>query len=237
MAGGRSRSERINQIIAREIGTQILRGEHLPGSGLKGEIEAAEARGVSRTVYREALRSLTAKGLVESRPKAGTHVRDPGNWNLLDPDILTWMLSDDPDPCFVQDLFELREMIEPSAAALAALRREADHVAAMEHALEAMQEHGLAREDGRAADRAFHATIFDAANNRFLLTLSVSIEAAVGLTTRFKQKNQTDPRNSLEDHRAVYRAIANRDADGAMHASQELIRLAWSDMKLATPTI
>ena len=77
MADGRPRNERINQIIAREIGTQILRGQHPPGSGLKGEIEAAEARGISRTVYREAMRSLVAKGLVESRPKVGTKTVSP----------------------------------------------------------------------------------------------------------------------------------------------------------------
>lgn len=233
MADGRPRSERINQIIAREIGTQILRGRHPPGSGLKGEIEAAEARGISRTVYREAMRSLVAKGLVESRPKVGTHVRDPRHWNLLDPDVLAWTLSDDPAPDFVRDLFQLREMIEPNAAAMAALHRKDEHLAAMERALEAMQAHGLAREDGRKADRNFHAAIFDAAGNRFLVAMSVSIETAVGLTTHFKQKNQASPRDSLDDHKAVYRAIADRDADGAARTSRELIRLAWSDMGLA----
>lgn len=233
MADGRPRSERINQIIAREIGTQILRGHHPPGSGLKGEIEAAEARGISRTVYREAMRSLVAKGLVESRPKVGTHVRDPRHWNLLDPDVLAWMLSDDPAPDFVRDLFQLREIIEPNAAAMAALYREDEHLAAMEQALETMQAHGLAREDGRKADRNFHAAIFDAAGNGFLVALSVSIETAVGLTTHFKQKNQADPRDSLDDHRAVYRAIVDRNADGAARTSRELIRLARSDMGLA----
>ncbi len=236
MADGRPRSERINQIIAREMGTQILRGQHPPGSGLKGEIEAAEARGISRTVYREAMRSLVAKGLVESRPKVGTHVRDPRHWNLLDPDILAWMLSDDPDPGFVRDLFELREMIEPNAAAMAALHREAQHLAVMEQALEGMQTHGLAQEEGRKADRDFHAAIFDAGGNRFLVALSVSIETAVGLTTHLKQKNQANPRDSLGDHRAVFQAIINRDAEEAARATRELIRLAWSDMGLTGGT-
>jgi len=179
------------------------------------------------------MRSLVAKGLVESRPKAGTHVRDPRHWNLLDPDILGWMLSDDPDPGFVRDLFELREMIEPHAAALAALHHDAQSLAAIERALDAMEAHGLSQEGGREADRAFHAAIFDAGGNRFLIALSVSIESAVGLTTRFKQKNQANPRDSIGDHKAVYRAIASRDADEAARATRKLIQLAWADMGLA----
>ena len=146
------------------------------------------------------------------------------------------MLSDDPDPGFVRDLFELREMIEPNAAAMAALHRDAQHLAIMEEALHGMQTHGLRKEEGREADRRFHSAIFDAGGNRFLVALSVSIETAVGLTTKLKQKNQAKPRDSLGDHRAVFQAIINRDAEEAARATRELIRLAWSDMGLTGGT-
>ena len=115
--------ERIHQWLARKIGTAILSRVHNPGASLGGEIKQSQRRGVSRTAYREAIRILVSKGLVESRPKAGTHVTARDKWNLLDPEILGWMFSGKPDDGFIRDLFELRAVIEPAAAAMAAERR------------------------------------------------------------------------------------------------------------------
>ncbi|QQN73717.1 FadR family transcriptional regulator [Croceicoccus sp. YJ47] len=227
------RRERMNQLVARKIGTEILKGERPPGSGFRGEIEEADAWGVSRTVYREAMRSLIAKGLIESRPRRGTHVRDPHHWNLLDLDILSWILSDEPDPAFSGEIFELRAIIEPAAAAMAAKRRSDAHLARMEDALNQMERAGLGTDEGRLADRAFHAAIFDASGNNFFIALSAPVEAAVGMTTRFKQENQAEPRDSLPDHQAVFAAIAKRDADAASRAMAKLVTLAWDDMRLA----
>ena len=85
-----------------------------------GEIEASEALGVSRTAYREAIRILAAKGLIESRPKAGTRVTQRSRWNLLDPDVLGWAFESEPDLDLLESLFELRNIVESAAAALAA---------------------------------------------------------------------------------------------------------------------
>ena len=82
------RSLRIHQALARKLGIAILSGEYQPGEGFEGEIEQSETLGVSRTAYREAMRILTAKGLLESRPKVGTHITPRRQWNLLDPDML-----------------------------------------------------------------------------------------------------------------------------------------------------
>src|SRR6478752_4350404 len=103
----RSLSPRLHGTIARTIAIEILSGVRQPGDLLVGEIEASEALGVSRTAYREAIRILAAKGLVESRPKAGTRVLPRARWNLLDPDVLGWAFEGTPDNEFILDLFEL----------------------------------------------------------------------------------------------------------------------------------
>ena len=221
---------RLHQSIAQRLGTAILCGEHAPGAHLGGEIEAAEALGVSRTAYREGLRILIAKGLLESRPRAGTQVTPRARWNLLDPDVLAWMFSSTPDPVFTRDLFELRGVIEPAAAALAAARRSEGDLAAMRSALDAMRVEGLASEAGQAADRAFHDTLLRASGNEALAALSSTVGAAVQWTTRFKQRAHVTPRDPLPEHLGVFDAIAAGDGLAAAAAMRTLVDLALADM-------
>ncbi|MDE1915524.1 MAG: FadR family transcriptional regulator [Sphingomonadales bacterium] len=228
---------RIHQSIARRLGMSILSGKVQPGDTLGGEIEESNALGISRTAYREAIRILIAKGLLESRPKAGTHVTPRRRWNLLDPDVLAWMFAA-ADPVaevtatFVRDLFELRGVIEPAAAALAARRRNDEQIAAMRAGLEGMRSHGLASAEGQAADKDFHAAIMEAGRNEALASLTVSIGAAVRWTTDFKLRLRPDPRDPLPEHEAVFHAIEQRDEAGASAAMQELLRLSLQDMDL-----
>ncbi len=224
---------RIHQAIARNLGTAILMGRHRPGDLFEGEIEAAEKLGVSRTAYREAVRILVSKGMLESRPKAGTRVLPRSRWNVLDPEMLAWMFAGEPEPAFVRDLFELRSVIEPAAAELAARRRTKEQLAAMTQALEEMERNGLASPAGRLADQQFHNAILAATHNDALAALSSSVGAAVGWTTMFKQRKRTAPRDPLPDHQAVCRAIAARDTAAARDAMMELLRLALADMDVA----
>ena len=199
---------------------------------LGGEIEASEALGISRTAYREAIRILAAKGLIESRPKAGTRVTQRARWNMLDPDVLAWMFEGDPGREFITALFELRGIIEPAACALAAARRTDAEVAEMDAALTDMAKRTLKTEEGRAADQRFHRTILAAARNEPLSALASTVSAAVGWTTRFKQRVRARPRDPMPDHRAVFEAIKAGDPDGARVAMNELLRLAIEDMDL-----
>lgn len=225
-----SKAERIHQAIARTLGTAIVGGQLQPGDALDGEIEQALAMGVSRTPYREAVRILVAKGLLESRPKAGTHVTPRARWNLLDPDVLAWTFSGEPDGGFVTGLFELRGIIEPAAAALAAQRRTPAQIDAMRASLDAMARHGLASDEGQAADQQFHLSILEATHNDALAALASSVGAAVGLTTRFKQRHHALPRDPLPEHTAVFEGIAAGDSTQARRAMEELLRLALADM-------
>lgn len=225
-------SSRIHRTIARQLGKDILAGVYKPGDKLGGEIELSESLHISRTAYREALRMLIAKGMIKSKPKAGTHVTARKKWNMLDPEVLEWMFSIQPDRKFVEDLFELRSQIEPTAAALAALRHTPEHLDAMDEALRAMEEFGLATARGQEADQAFHTALLEATNNEAICSLGSTIGAAVRWTTRFKQERTANPRDMLEEHRTIRNAIASRDAEHASKVMRQLLCMALLDMGL-----
>ena len=227
---GGGKTLRIHQAIARKIGTAILSGEYRPGDTLNGEIEQSLAMGVSRTPYREAIRTLVAKGLLESRPKAGTHVTARERWNLLDPDVLAWMFTGKPNEEFIRDLFELRRLLEPAAAGYAAERRTNEQVDQMNSALGDMRKHTLGTAAGQAADRQFHRVILAASGNLALASLASSVGAAVQWTTHYKQKASTSPRDPLPEHEKVFDAIVAADVAKARAAMKELLDLALADM-------
>lgn len=227
--GHRARPLRIHGTIARDLGIKIVSGEHKPGETLNGEVAASDRLHVSRTAYREAVRILAAKGLVESRPKTGTRVSERSKWHLLDPDVLSWIFEFEPEEAMLASLFELRKIVEPEAAALAAQRRSQSDIDRMAEALDAMAKHTLGTEAGRAADQDFHAALLDATDNPFLTTLTSSVGAAVAWTTVFKQRIDPLPRDPVPDHRHVYEAVAAGDAVGAHRAMTKLLDMAFED--------
>jgi DNA-binding FadR family transcriptional regulator len=227
------RDQRLHGKLAHDLGVAIVAGVHKPGDVLPGEIEHSQRLRVSRTAYREAVRILSAKGLVSSRPKTGTTVNPQSRWQVLDPQVLAWTFESEPSEAFVRDLFELRKMVEPAAAELAARRRLGTDLARMGYALEQMKRYGLAHPEGRAADQAFHHALLEAARNVPLLALSSSIEAAVLWTTVFKQRKRRLPRDPLPEHRAVYEAIVAGNAEQARDAMNELLRKALKDTELS----
>ena len=223
------KSLRLHGTIARDLGVLIVSGRYRAGHVLDGEVEASEQRKVSRTAYREALRILAAKGLVHSRPRVGTRVSPLENWHLLDPDVLSWVFSGEPEPEVLHGLFELRTIVEPAAAALAATRRNQKHLDTMRRALDAMTLHTLNVEEGRIADKEFHAALLRATANPFIVSLTNGVTAAVNALTEFKQRIAPLKRDPAPDHWRVYDAIAAKDAEGARAAMTELIRLAIMD--------
>jgi DNA-binding FadR family transcriptional regulator len=223
-------SLRIPGTIARDLGVKIVSGKLKPGTVLEGEIVASDQRKVSRSAYREAVRILVAKGLVQSKPKTGTRVNERTVWHLLDPDVLSWIFQLEPDPALLVNLFELRRMVEPEAAAFAAQRRSPKHLKLMAAALEGMAQHTLAKKEGQDADQEFHAALLDASGNFFLGSLTSSINAAVAWSTIFKQRFEPLRRNPVPDHRKVYDAIAAGNTNAARKAMTELVDLAFYDI-------
>lgn len=232
---GRARGpgRRLRGAVANKIGTAILSGEYWPGEILSGEVAAAEALDVSRGAYREAMQVLAAKGLVESRPKTGTRVLPRERWNLLDPEVLAWAFTGEPDTRLIRSLFELRLVIEPAAAGFAAQRRSKADVKQMRDALAGMRRHSLATAEGQAADRDFHDALLRATDNDAFVVISASIGAAVAWTTRFKQRTRALPRDPIPDHARVLDAITAGDADGASSAMRLLVELALEDTREA----
>ncbi|WP_448664212.1 FadR/GntR family transcriptional regulator [Sphingomonas sp. CJ20] len=224
---------RLRGAVAHYLGTAIVSGQIAPGERLTGEVENAEALDVSRSAYREAVQVLTAKGLVESRPKAGTRVLPRSRWNILDPAVLAWAFSGEPDLDFVRDLFELRAIVEPAAARLAAERRDKADIRDLKGALVRMRRYTLATEEGRAADRDFHDILLRATHNDALVALSASIGAAVNWTTQFKQRVRALPRDPVPDHMRVCDAVIAGDPEAASAAMRTLVELALEDTRTA----
>lgn len=228
-ARAQRRSLRLHGIVARDLGVLIVSGHYKSGDLLDGEIDASERLSISRTAYREAVRILAAKGLIEVRPKVGTRVLPRRDWHLLDPDVLSWIFEFEPDDHLLKSLFELRNIVEPQAAALAAERRTDGQLARMAEALKRMGEHTLATPEGRAADQQFHAALLEASDNPFLANLTSGIEAAIEWTTIFKQRERPLTRDPMPDHIRVHEAIAASDANEARRAMAHLVDMALID--------
>lgn len=236
-APGSSHAHRPDDVrhgIAHDLGVAIVSGRLVPGTALLSEERYSAENGVSRGAYREALRILAAKGLIQNRLKSTTLVNDRAKWSMLDLDVLGWMFEEKPSRTFVDSIFELRGIVEPSAAGLAAVRRTDRELARMGHALEEMERYGLRDSRGRAADQAFHLLILTATRNEPLATLSNSIAAAVEWTTRFARDEHESDRDPMPDHHAVFAALAASDAKSARQAMEKLIENALSDASIMT---
>lgn len=216
-------SERLHGAIARELGIAIVGGLHPPGDVLTNEVQFSEQLSVSRSAYREAIRILAAKGLVESRPRTGTRVLPMERWNLLDADVLAWFFESEPSAVLVNGLFELRMVVEPAAAAFAAQRRSVDHLERMRSALQTMERLTLKTAEGQSADRDFHQAILVATGNPPLISLASTIGAGVRWTTHYKQRKRRLPPDPMPEHWAVFDAIEAGDAVGARAAMEALV--------------
>jgi DNA-binding FadR family transcriptional regulator len=225
---------RIPGIIARDLGVKIVSGRVKPGTVLDGEVAASGQRQVSRSAYREAIHILVAKGLVQSKRKTGTRVNDRSLWHLLDPDVVSWIFQVEPDKDLLINLFELRKIVEPEAAALAAQRRSPRHLKLMAAALEGMAHHTLVKKEGRDADQDFHTALLEASGNLVLGSLTRSINSAVTWSTVFKQRFEPLKRDPVPDHRKVYDAIAGGHPSAARKAMAELVDLAYFDITNAS---
>ncbi|MBW9103378.1 FadR/GntR family transcriptional regulator [Paraburkholderia phenoliruptrix] len=226
MSGATARREAIQHDlhgrVAHLLATAILRGDYAPESILPREAELMDAFGVSRTVLREALRTLTSKGLIESRPRVGTRVRPRHAWNLLDADVLDWYSRVAEPMQFALKLQEMREMIEPYAAGLAAASYSEKTFSALADAHAAM---AAARnvDEWVRADLQFHLSVLIACSNELLIPLGTLIERTLEAQLRLNAKRADVFNASLAEHTAVFEAIRERDAAAARDAMARLL--------------
>jgi DNA-binding FadR family transcriptional regulator len=209
--------------VLSDLGTQIVSGEIPPGEVLPREQVLREQYGVSRTLLREVFRVLQAKGLVEPRQGMGTQVLPRNHWKFLDEDVLGWMSVKGADSGFVQDLEEVRRIVEPSAARLAALRAEPEHLERMADALERMTNFAADLTKFSTADADFHAAILDAAQNAVLRETAGSIVRAMAVRNAAVLRTSPAPLATIKEHREIYAAIAARDSDRAFEMMTALL--------------
>lgn len=206
-------SDRLFGQVAQKLAVAIISGKIGAGELLPNEDALRADISVSRTAFREAVKILTAKGLVEARPKSGTRAAPRERWNLLDPDVLSWHFEADPNEKFIRDLFELRRFVEPSVARLAAQRRTAADIARIEAALRAMTENPPYSDACVRGDLAFHEAIFAASQNAPLQCLASAVIATLQWSMVLKKGEEEAFADSLPDHENILLAIIDRDGD------------------------
>jgi len=202
--------------VVNELGKRIAGGTYPAEALLPNEEHLCEELQVSRTALREAVKVLAAKGLLESRPRIGTRVRARDHWNLLDPDILAWRCATGADAEFLRHLTELREIIEPAAASLAAGSRSPAQLASIGAALQAM-ENSTTLAQWVEADLAFHTAILKGTNNPLLMPLAAIIGSALESLLNITARSAGDFKRGLSDHQKVYAAIESGNAQNALH--------------------
>lgn len=217
--------------VVHTIGLQIVGGTLQPGDPLPPEDELTADLAVSRTVLREAVRVLAAKGLVEARPKVGTRVRPRNEWNVLDPDVLSWRAEASNDSRLYEETTEVRLAIEPLAARLAATRATAEETAGIAEAYGAM-EAGVADQVAYlAADLRFHDRILASSHNELLGHLGVVLRAVLRTTFELTTTPARSRRRALPLHKAILDMISTGDEDGAEIATRTLIADTAADIR------
>ena len=214
--------------VAERIGIGIVCGDILPGEPLPSEMRICELMGVSRTVVREAIRMLSAKGFLETRQKSGTRVRSPEHWNHLDPDVLRWRLEATDVDSYLAKLFQLRNALDPTASAMAATAATSDDKARIQAGFEGMA-NAVDNEAYVVADIDFHKAIYVATRNEFFWPIAQMFE--IGLRQSFRIAATSAHRErALAEHREVMDAIVAADPERAREATVILLNHSATDL-------
>jgi len=218
----RPAASRHDSLVA-EIGKRIVSGGYQSGDALPTEAELAAVLGVSRNGVREAVKVLAAKRLIVSRTRQGISVRPQADWNMLDPDILRWCVATGQDKTFWQAVYQVRKIIEPGAAALAAAQANDGAIERIAAAYDAMSRVAPGSGDATQADLRFHLSILEASNNAFVRSFATLIETALASTIKAQNARPGAFARGLPLHGLVLDAIRRRDPEAARLASNDLL--------------
>ncbi|WNL44328.1 FadR/GntR family transcriptional regulator [Dyella sp. BiH032] len=216
--------------VMQEIGQRIVSGKVQPGDVLPREEALAESLQVSRTALREAMKVLSAKGLIESRAGVGARVLEERFWNQLDADVLAWRCASMPTDAFVDKLVEMREIIEPAAAAAAARRRTDAQLADIASAYDAMAA-SQTLDEWAEADLRFHEAVLHATGNELLSSLFSVIDTALGTFFVLSARNASNFRYSLPHHQKVLEAIRRKQPQVAHKSMLAMIADSQANLR------
>ncbi len=212
----------LSYLLAEKIAQRILSAEYPEGSILPGEIELGEIFGVSRTAVREAVKTLTAKGMLLPRPRIGTRVMPQGNWNFLDQELLTWWMTRENFDQVMSHFVILRRALEPQACALAAItasKQQKEQLSLYMAEMRKLHE-SFDRERWITVDTQFHQLIYEAGKNPFLTSFSNLFSSVYQSYFRAITGNEVI---KLEHHQALVDAILASDGERALVACQRLL--------------
>ena len=219
-----------------QIGLNICSGRYAPGQTLPSEPELGERFGFSRIVIREAMKSLAAKGLITVRRKVGTIVLPPECWNPFDPQILHWRSQTHSSRMVLsRDLMELRSIVEPPAARLAAERAGNEDKKTLRVAFTAMARAVEGEGDYISADLAFHTAVLNACGNPFVRQMQQSLSEILRTSFLISTRKPGGIAVSLPLHEYLCQAIERNDGPAAEEAARILIAQAESDLKACPP--
>ncbi len=213
------------------LGEAIVAGRYAVGASIPPEPVLCQELGVSRTVVREAVKSLIAKGLMTTGPKVGTRVLSEDHWNWFDPDVIIWQSKAGLTAEFLRDLQDLRRVVEPAAMRLAAERATPQDIEEVEAAYAGMKR---AVEDGGdyvTYDLRFHQGLLRASRNRMLVQMSKALGALLRTSFEISTRRKDGPAHSLPLHRAVLDAVIAHQPDEAERAIRVLIDGAKEDIE------
>jgi DNA-binding FadR family transcriptional regulator len=216
--------------VAGRIGALIGNGSLAPGTVLPNENELGNELGVSRTVLREAMKVLGSKGLVEVRRKTGTRVRPDTDWNMLDAEVLAWFFAGTKIPSTLSYLLDLRRLIEPAAARMAAelgTQEEVKKIQASYLQMEAMADDVAASVE---ADLSFHLALLEATHNPFLRSFGALIQSALRASFRFTNSNHDLYLQSLKLHKKVCDAVTARKGNLAEKSMMTVLSQTSEDI-------
>jgi DNA-binding FadR family transcriptional regulator len=222
---GRLAARNFHSFVINEIGVGIVSGRFPVGSILPNDAAMMSEYGVSRTVLREALKTLEAKGLVEARPKVGTRVSPKSRWNLFDPQVLSWHYEARPGRAFLESLFDTRQTLELRVAHLAATRRSSDHIRMLKYWAHQMELSLDAPEPFALAELELHRVLAEASENPFLRSIGGIVELAITFTLDAPDEAEGRARRTVaaSRHTALVSAIEATDAAGAGTVMAEII--------------
>lgn len=205
------------------LGIAIVTGTYGPDRPFPTEAQLCIELQASRSVLREAVKMLTAKGLLSARPRRGTIVEPEAQWNLLDPDVLRWTLERKFSPELLAEFTQMRLAIEPRAAMLAAHQATPASLQAIERALERMRAAENGRDDPLESDIAFHVAVLSASGNRLYAQLRDLVATALRFSIPLTNRAKGVALANLADHRRVYTAIVAGDGVRAFRAMETLL--------------
>lgn len=216
----------LTRSIVEHLGSAIVAGRYYSEVGFPTEAELCKTYDASRSVVREAVKMLTARGLLSARPRQGTRVEPEENWAVFDEDVVRWFLTSRSSPDVFLEITEIRIANESAAAALAAARQDANAIEDLRAAIDRMEDAADGRDDPVEADIAFHTALCRASGNRFLARFgyydAILIEHSAPSIPGWSGFQGTN----IEDHRAILDAIVSGNPEEARAASRAQLTAA-----------